>query len=468
MRRLTLLAVLLAALVAPAAASAGRLVTIDVPAGDVPGPARANVLLPDDYDPAKAYPLLLLLHGVGDAPNFPSWSRENSGRIVQTAAGLNAIVVMPEGGRGFYTDWFNAGKRGGPSWETYYLDTLLPFVESRYKIAPGRRNRAVAGNSMGGFGAAYLGSQRPDYFGSVASFSGFVQHQRAEAEAGLRIVGEVEYGSIFGPMDGAYATGHNPTRIAANLRSSRVFVRTGNGIADPAQESSPIALVGGGVSELELRAQADEFAWALGMARVPTDYAVRTGVHDWPYWRSMLREAMAWGLFKAVDEDPLTWELATVRRSGRAWGYRYAFASAPESVVTFRSVDGKLGAVGGSGSRVTVTDIATGCARTATLPASALTPAAICGDLRAKGSARRLRRGARRTLVVRLTGVRDDASSTPAVGAVVRFGASRAVADAQGVARLVVRPVGRPGKRLLRASAPGLRPVRVPVRVSAR
>ena len=65
---------------------------------------------------------------------------------------------------------------------------------------------------MGGLGATYLATQLPGYFGSAATFSGFVQHQRPEVGLALQTVGEVGYTDIFGSMGGFYASGHNPTR----------------------------------------------------------------------------------------------------------------------------------------------------------------------------------------------------------------------------------------------------------------
>ncbi|MDQ2621748.1 MAG: hypothetical protein M3Y45_01770, partial [Actinomycetota bacterium] len=66
-----------------------------------PGRLMANVLLPDGYTPKKRYPLLLLFHGAGE--RFDSWADPVLGDIRRTARGLGAVVVMPEGGHGFYT-----------------------------------------------------------------------------------------------------------------------------------------------------------------------------------------------------------------------------------------------------------------------------------------------------------------------------------------------------------------------------
>ena len=66
------------------------------------------------------------------------------------------IVVMPDAGAdGPYMNWWNGGRRGAPGWERYHLDELIPLVERRLKVRRGRRFRAVAGFSLGGYGAAF-------------------------------------------------------------------------------------------------------------------------------------------------------------------------------------------------------------------------------------------------------------------------------------------------------------------------
>lgn len=473
MLRPGLLAAVLSLVAAVPAAGDERLVSITTPSvhvdpatavfnGPRPERLKANVLLPDGYDPGRAYPVLFLLHGVGDT--HETWAKKANGDIRETAKGLDAIVVMPEGGKGFYANWFNGGRRGDPGWERYYLDELIEQVEERFRILPGRRNHAIAGLSMGGFGAAYLAGQRPDYFGTASVFSGFVQHQRPQVEAGLRAVGGVEYGDIFGPMDGAYATGHNPTRLAANLRRTPVFAAVGDGTPAPGVESEPGAVAGGGIVEAEIRGQNDEFVPALREAGVDVTYRPQAGVHDWPYWRAYLRAAIAWGLFRDVPDDPATWTYGTVAQTGRMWGLRYRFAVPPERVATFRR-DGSVLRADGAGT-VTLTDVGTGCALEATLPFERALPPPVCGRIALSVTPRRARSGRRATFRVRAEAVRDDGSRTPLVGAVVKLGATRAVTGRDG--RVVLRHRFAPGAavRLLRVGAPGLRRAVVRIRVA--
>ncbi len=87
-------AIALAVLACPAPAAAQqRLISIDTPSANVDpsrvsfnsdGKLRANVLLPDGYDGRRRFPVLFLLHGVGD--NYTSWAKPGLGDIRNTSA----------------------------------------------------------------------------------------------------------------------------------------------------------------------------------------------------------------------------------------------------------------------------------------------------------------------------------------------------------------------------------------------
>ncbi|MEJ7784215.1 MAG: alpha/beta hydrolase family protein [Solirubrobacteraceae bacterium] len=470
-------AVLVAAafVLAPSALAEQSLITIDTPSEHVdestavfnerPEVLEANVLLPDGYDaePEREWPVLFLLHGVGDT--YASWAEPAKGDITETAKGLPAIIVMPEGGRGFYTNWFNGGKRGDPAWERFYLEELIPQIERDFRVAPGRRNHAIAGLSMGGLGAAFLGGQRPDYFGTVSTFSGFVQHQRPNVEAGLRAAYGLAYEDVFGPLEGPYATGHNPTRLPANLGNTPVFAATGNGVAEPGVESSPAAIAGGGAVEAEIFQENEEFAAALREAGVELDYRPGLGVHDWPYWRRYLKQAIEWGLFRDdVVQSPSRWTYSTIATSGRMWGLRFRFAAPPEAVARFER-DGVVLRGEGVG---TVTLARQGCSFTADLPFERSLPSVAagddCGRLRVRVAPREFRAGERASVRVRV--VRAAGGRTfPISGALVRVGRSEARTDDRGRAVLRHRFAGYPGQRSVRVAAPGFERVLVALRV---
>lgn len=467
----SLLAALSLGVIAAPAAAEQRLVTVAAPSvnvdpsrvafngSDHPRELRANVLLPDGYDEAREYPVLYLLHGVGDS--YSDWARPARGDILDTARGFEGIVVMPEAARGFYTNWWNGGRRGDPGWERYYLDELIPLMEQRFRIRTGRRWHAIAGLSMGGLGSTFLASQVPGYFGASAAFSGFISHQRPEVAPALSLVGGVSYTDIFGPPEAFYATGHNPTRLTDNLRFTRLYVTVGDGTPEPGVAGEPAAIVGGGALEAGLRPQSEDFVAAARASRADVTYRPRRGVHDWPYWRAHLRDAIEWGFFAPAAERPSEWTYRTVAGTGDMWGLRFRFQSPPEEVETFTLKDGRLT---GAGTGTVSIRTPAGCELTASLPferdlprtCTAARPAAIVAAVTP-----------RRALARRRTRFRFRASTPagPLRGATVRFAGRTLRTDSRGRAGLVAR-LGR-GRHRATFSRSGLRPAAVSVTVRA-
>lgn len=341
----------------PAGAAAGTLERIDLPSrGNVdasqvhfngaghPGRLVANVLLPDGFDRSRRYPVLYLLHGAGE--NYASWVTKTKADVV--AKDLQAIVVMPDAATGFYVNQWNGGRRGAPGWERYFLDEVIPEVEARYPIRPGRRWHAIGGFSMGGYGTAYLASQRPDYFGAAAPMSGFLAIRRPELALLFDVATGQSYDRLYGPMDGFYAAGHDPVALVGNLRHTRLFVITGNGVPDPSKppSSSAQSTVTDSAGEAELKLHADDFTAAARAVGAAVTYTVLLGVHNHPYWTEHLRRFLAWDPFAPVAEHPSSWRYTTVADRGRAWDVTYRFAAPPESVETLSNDDGRFAATG--------------------------------------------------------------------------------------------------------------------------
>jgi len=355
MRRALAGMVVLLAIAAPARAS--QLVTWDTTSRYV-DPAKvafnrgvtslkANVLLPDGFDPSQCHPVLYLLHGHGDAYN--SWADPKNGDVQEVARGFPGIIVMPEGGRGWYTNWWSNDTRS-PAWESYHLDELIPLVEQRLKICPGRSNHAIAGLSMGGEGAMYYAEERPGYFGAAASFSGVLSIQRPEWPVGFDTQGE-KHGDVYGDPEAQrfYWTGHNPTALIKNLRYTRVFVTVGDGT--PAPTPDELSNVEGQAAERELRMQADDFVHSG--SSIDVTYHPRQGIHDWPYWRAHLADAIQWGFFRPATEAPGSWWFSSVETQSDAWGFHLAFERPPEALETFHLHGRSLAAIGAG--TVTVT-----------------------------------------------------------------------------------------------------------------
>jgi S-formylglutathione hydrolase FrmB len=469
----------LAALSGAEPASAARLETIGVPSRHVdPATAifaggghvdalRASVLLPDGYDEGGVYPVLYLLHPTGG--DYKIWLEPDGGNITEVARGLDAIVVMPEAGLGFLSNWWNDGRRAAPAWERHYFEELIPLVERLYRIRPGRRWHAIAGFSMGGMGAVFLAGQRPAYFGTSVSLSGFVSVQRPYLQPLWEPAAGVDYEQLWGPVDGFYAAGHNPAALTDNLRDSRLVVTVGDGKPRPGVElgpGGPFAVPFQGLLEEEVRQESDDLVSAARASGANVTYLAHDGIHDWPYVREDLRAAIDRGLFQPVADSPSRWVYKTVSQRGDAWGFRYEFARPPEQVVTLTR-DG--GAIGGEGSGTMTIETPAGCELVLTLPFSAALPAAPCTDgrIRLTVAPRSVRAGRAARLRVRAT-TRIRGRTAPVEGARIRVRGRSLLTGADGRVKATIAVSPRRRKLRVAATKAGLRSARATVRVLRR
>ncbi|WP_066930610.1 alpha/beta hydrolase [Streptomyces sp. NBRC 110611] len=195
------------------------------------GPA-VNVLLPDDYHSSgRTYPVLYLFHGgLGD---FMEWDRAAEGGIRAYTAGRPLIVVMPDGGQaGWYSDPVSSNV-GPRNWETFHMHQLLPWIEGNFRTYAEPDGRAVAGFSMGGFGALKYAVKYPDRFASVSAHSGppslrgdlgAVAHWANVSSAVKDLAGGTIYGE---PWDEAKVSADNPMEHIESFRDKRIFLVAG-------------------------------------------------------------------------------------------------------------------------------------------------------------------------------------------------------------------------------------------------
>ncbi|MEO3690515.1 alpha/beta hydrolase [Roseateles paludis] len=136
---------------------------------------KFNIYLPDAYKdapPTARFPVVYLLHGAGG--NETDWAQQ--GGAVQTLDGLikrglirPVIAVMPTTGP--HTWWVDSGAAKA---RTALMNELLPYVDGKYRTVAERNGRAVAGLSMGGYGALNLALRHPDKFCAAGLLSAAV------------------------------------------------------------------------------------------------------------------------------------------------------------------------------------------------------------------------------------------------------------------------------------------------------
>ena len=92
---------------------------------------------------------------------------------------------MPDGGNSWYVNWAESEDGQRNNWEDHIVRDVVGNVDWNFRTIARREGRAIAGLSMGGYGAITLGLRHPDMFASVGSTSGALEHGR-QAAARLR------------------------------------------------------------------------------------------------------------------------------------------------------------------------------------------------------------------------------------------------------------------------------------------
>jgi S-formylglutathione hydrolase FrmB len=133
------------------------------------------VYLPSGYDagatqhPALRYPVLYLLHGLGDNEgtlfNSGGWTLLDDLRNQHKMGDF--LIVSPEGRRSFYIN----SADGSVRYNDFFLQEFLAHIEQTYRLAPGRGARAISGISMGGYGAIHFAFEHPELFSAVSAQS---------------------------------------------------------------------------------------------------------------------------------------------------------------------------------------------------------------------------------------------------------------------------------------------------------
>lgn len=235
-----------------------------------------NVLLPVNYTQpesrTKRYPVIYLLHGL--TGHYNNWVHKT--RLVDYTAAYEFIIVMPEGNDGWYTDSANVPT---DKYESYILQELIPDVEKRFRAGSEREGRAIAGLSMGGYGALKFAVKHPEMFVFAASLSGALD-AASWTKADLK---GLEF--IWRTLQPVFGAEKSETRAANDLRKlfSELTVQR---IA-----ALPYVYVDCGTED-ELLEINRSFVDILTKQKIPHEYRQLPGNHSWTYWDAQVQEVL--------------------------------------------------------------------------------------------------------------------------------------------------------------------------------
>lgn len=224
---------------------------------------KAVIIKPAGYTTNKKFPVLYLLHGFSG--NYSDWITK-----VPAIAGLadqyHIIIVCPDGA---FAGWYyDSPVNKEWQFETYVGTELVNYVDKHYATINDRSGRAITGLSMGGHGAMYLAFKHQDKFGAVGSMSGVVDVRPFADSFGIE------------QMLGKYS--EHPDTWEKNTVINMIYLIKPNSLAitfDCGYDDFTFKVNSAFHDELLLR-------------KIPHDFTIRPGSHNWEYWGNSINYQM--------------------------------------------------------------------------------------------------------------------------------------------------------------------------------
>lgn len=231
-----------------------------------------DVKVQEKYNYQKGLPVLYLLHGAyGDA--F-SWVRYSN--IDRYAQEKGMVVVMASAENSFYQDL-----RSGKKYKTFFAEELPKFISDVFPVSTAREDTYIAGFSMGGYGAWFLGLTYPERYAKAASLSGATDLPKLYQ---TRETGNTPFNwqDIFGDLDSLTDTPYDLLFLYDK------------------------AVKAGRVPELYQAVGFDDFLYEdnlgtkfeLEKRGAKLHYEEGQGGHNWDFWDSYIRHILDWLLEK--------------------------------------------------------------------------------------------------------------------------------------------------------------------------
>ncbi|HEX8034127.1 MAG TPA: alpha/beta hydrolase-fold protein [Ktedonobacterales bacterium] len=228
------------------------------------------IYLPPSYSVASAerYPVLYLLHGSPGTPK--DWMTAGKAPVTEDAllalGKMRETIVVGANGNGpvYLSQWANSFD-GRQRMEDAIAFDLVRYIDQHYRTLADAGDRAIGGNSEGGYGAVNIALHHPEIFGVAMTMSGYF----------------VAEGATFG-----YGTGSSAYR-AYNSPAQYIFTASGARAAHAVQFIICTGTKDGGYYLDSL----DLYQRLLRVGAKAT-LVKNSGGHGWGLWALQLGESL--------------------------------------------------------------------------------------------------------------------------------------------------------------------------------
>ncbi|MCX6255605.1 MAG: alpha/beta hydrolase family protein [Bacteroidia bacterium] len=235
------------------------------------------IYFPPDYETSqRSYPVLYLLHGLGD--DQTGWVQFGevlniADKAINDGVATPMIIVMPDantGGPGYVND-----AKGTWLYEDFFFQEFMPFIEKTYRIKGEKRYRAVAGLSMGGEGTFIYALHHPELFSSACPLSAATGPKNIEEMNNYRLWKGFE--GVTDADKESYLKRYSVLNLIGNMpddqkKAVRWYIDCGDD--DFLYEGNSLVHI------------------AMRKKEIPHEFRIRDGAHNWTYWRASLPEVL--------------------------------------------------------------------------------------------------------------------------------------------------------------------------------
>ena len=222
---------------------------------------KTMIALPHGYaSQDRRYPALYLLHGWnGDYKNWITLTN-----LIAYSERYPMMIVMPDAENSWYVN--SAADR---NFADYIIEDLISEIDSRYRTITAPHRRAIAGLSMGGYGAMRFALKHPNVFAVAGSISGAFSGPSGIEQVMPEVSESVDI--AFGPGNSSLRNDNDLAQLLKKAEPSALpYLFLTCGSQDPLLSCNR------------------SFVSALSSMQLPYEYHESPGAHTWEFWDSSL------------------------------------------------------------------------------------------------------------------------------------------------------------------------------------
>jgi S-formylglutathione hydrolase FrmB len=292
---LALMLILAAELASPPELRAASAINLDcgqISSSILSHPVNYCTAIPASYasSGARRYPTLYFLHGLFE--NERSWSERGGQQLLEDLIAQRQVgdflVILPDGGKTFYVNSHDGKER----YEDFFIQELVPAIDSKYRTIASPWGRGISGTSMGGYGALHIGMRHPEVFGAASAHSAALAPKIPNPmpnEGRWQFYARILEGPFGRPVDEAAWDTNNPLTLAEHperFAGLKLYFDCGDQDRYGFEEGAKLL---------------DQ---VLAARQFPHEFALRSGGHGWNYLAQYMKYSLLfhWQHFTEAEQ----------------------------------------------------------------------------------------------------------------------------------------------------------------------